>query len=203
MKTIQDLIELLKEKAQDEKFGPGVIRTNLRKQYSEKFLQRYKVNEDAYWVGFYLADSKINDAKKLEDISKHQSMAVEWANELFEKYEVEDLDRQVIIDMIVSHHTTDHKFKESKIFTNVDSLAFLEPKGFMHMFASYWNEDSEKGFEESLAITMDKINEKVKLVDLDQTTIDEAKALYERIEWIVRRMGYEQMIINFQFPGQE
>lgn len=201
MKTIQDLITFFEDQVEkDPNFGPGIIRTNIRKGYSEKFLQRYKVNEDAYWVGFYLADSKINEAKKLEDISRHQSMAVEYANELFEKYEVEDLDQQVIIDIIMSHHTTEHKFKESKIFTNAVSISFLEPKGFLELFSRYFDKHTEEEFEKSLKVAMERVYDKLRFIDLDQATIDEAKALYEKIEWMIRRMGYEKLITNFQFP---
>ncbi len=185
---MQDLLSKLKRDLY-LKQAPGVILCNLRESWLEKFVAKYPCNIDALMLGFMLADFRLQEAMQLHKINEHIRMGVDYAHQVFERHEIAKDIQEIVLEIITTHHGGEQKHTESKLFMNADCMGFLEPKGLMHIFGRYYTEQSEEKFEEAVQSALYKAEEKLALVNLDEETIKEANLLFEKIKWMVERMG--------------
>jgi len=188
MSQIQELTDKLQRELYS-KYMPGEVLLNLREKWLEKFLETYKCNVEALMLGFMFSDYKLQEATELRKQIEHIRMAHDYAEQAFERYsDISQETQKIVLEIIDSHHGGTHKYIESKLFKNADALAFLEPKGWMHFFASKYDNKGEDSFKSALKMVEEKIEEKSQLVDLDDTTIAEAKLLKEKYEWFKGRL---------------
>ncbi len=171
------------------KESPGVIMCNLREKWLDKFLEKYDCNKDALTLGFLLADFKLQEAMNLRKPNDHMRMSIDYAEQVFGRFEVPDDIKKIVFEIIETHHGGEQKYIESKLFKNADCMGFLEPRGFLHVFGKYYTQHSEEKFNDAFNMAMNKADEKLQLVDLDEETIKEATMLYEKLVWIKERSG--------------
>lgn len=169
--------------------SPGEVLNTITDKKLTEIAKSYPHNHDCLWVGTYLADLFITEAKATGDITKHVSMALDYANKIFALEKIQKQDAEIILEIIATHHGGKQKHIESKLFKNADCFKFLDPKGVFHIFSATYDR-IEEGFEKAIQYTMFKVEEKFSLVDLNAELITEARQLYDHWQWIFKQMKY-------------
>ena len=189
------MMKLIKKIRTDlySKPAPGVVLNNITEEKLNEISKRYNHNHNALWLGSYLADLFITEAKDTGDIRKHVPMALRYAKDLVKKHNISDQEADIILEIIETHHGGEQKHIESKLYKNADCFKFLHPKGVFHIFSVYYD-NSENGFEKAVQYAMFKAEEKFALVDLDDEIKKESKELYNRWKWFFGKLGYEMKI---------
>ncbi len=188
MSQIQELSDRLQRELYAKNL-PGSVILNLREKWLEKFLLRYSPNIEALMLGFMLSDFKMQEANDLRKPHEHIRMAYDYAKQAFERYtEIPIEVQQISLEVISAHHGATTSCLESKLFKNACGLACLEPKGWMFLFRSFYEDKSEDSFAFALKKIDEKISESMLLVDIDSETIAEANFLKEKYEWMKNRI---------------
>lgn len=170
---------------------PGVVLLNLREKWLETFLKKHTCNQEALLLGFMLCDYKLQEATMLRKTHEHTRMASDHARQLFLSYELPPSVQEIVLEMIETHHTGTQKFIEAKLLRNAECMADLEPKGILHTFGRNYTSYTESSFTDAFKYLFQNAQKKVSVVDLDQETVDEARSLFERLEWMKTRIdGY-------------
>lgn len=171
---------------------PGKLLNDIMEKKLKEFASQYDHDHDALWVGAYLADLFIVEARTEKgNHMEHVPMASEYAKkEIFPKYGFTDEQKEIILEIIETHHGGEQKHIESKLFTNADCFKFLEPEGVFHLFGAYYIRTKEN-FKESIQAVMFKLDEKYNLVNLNDEVKKEADELYTKWKFFLDRMGYE------------
>jgi hypothetical protein len=174
------------EKLQRElyaKANPGVVLLNLREKWLEKFLTKHKCDQDILLMGFMLADYKLQVATQLRKPQDHIRMSMEYANQIFETYNVDASAKEVITEIVETHHNGKQRFIESKLFRNAEAMALLDPEGFMFNFGNIYSAESThnevKTFIQKAVLDAEK---RLSIIDLDDETIDGANHLYANLK---------------------
>ncbi|MDQ6985178.1 MAG: hypothetical protein Q9M91_01365 [Candidatus Dojkabacteria bacterium] len=175
---------------------PGVVLNDLMEVKLKKLAKKYKHDSEALWIGSYVADLFIVEARR--DTGNHMNhlpIASEYAkNELFPNYNFTDHQQEIILEIIEKHHSSEEKkYIETKLFTNADCFKFLEPKGAFHLFGAVYGREGGD-FKKAIDMVMFKAQEKYDLVDLDKETIVEATLLYDKLMWMLERSGAELLV---------
>lgn len=170
--------------------APGEVLNNITEKKLKELAKRYEHNHDALWLGAYLADLFIWEAKESGDITKHVPMAIDYARTVIKKNKIGDEEADIILEIIKTHHGGKQKHIESKLYKNADCFKFLDPKGVFHIFSAFYD-NTEKGCQKAGEYAMFKVEEKYRLIDLDEELKEEAKMLYDRWQWFFDKMGYE------------
>lgn len=173
--------------------APGEVLNNITDNKLKELAKKHEHNHNALWLGTYLADLFIWEAKETGNITKHVPMAIDYAKKLIKEHNISDNESEIILELIETHHGGEQKHIESKLYKNSDCFKFLDPKGVFHIFSAFYD-DTEKGFEKAIQYAMFKVEEKYSLIDLDDDLKKEANELYERWQWFFKRMGYELKI---------
>lgn len=190
---MQKLIAQLKKEL-NKKEIPGKLLNSIMDKKLKDLAQRYEHDDTALWVGSYIADLFIVEARtQTGNHMKHVPMAADFAKDLFKKETFTKQQQEIILELIETHHGGKQKFIESKLFKNADCFKFLEPEGVFHLFGVYYKRTNEN-FKETIQNVMFKVDEKYKLIDLDDRLRKEAKELYDRWQFFFDRMGYELVI---------
>lgn len=189
---MQDLIARIRKELYS-KPAPGEVLNNITDKKLVEIASKYPHNNDALWLGTYLADLFITEAKDTGDITKHVPMAVEYTKQLIIDEKISDEIAEILIELIETHHGGPQKHIESKLFKNADCFKFLDPKGVFHIFGVFY-EETEESFKKAIEYTMFKVEEKYHLVDLDDELKAEAKELYDRWQWFFKRLDYRQVV---------
>lgn len=187
---MQRLIKKLKAELYS-KPSPGEVLNTITDNKLIEISKSYLHNHDCLWVGTYLADLFITEAKGTGDIKKHVPMALEYAHEIIASENIQKQDAEIILEIIATHHGGKQKHIESKLFKNADCFKFLDPKGVFHIFSAMYD-GTEKGFEKAIQYTMFKVEEKFSLVDLNDDLITEANELHDHWDWIFKQMKYDK-----------
>ncbi len=185
------MLEKLIQRLQNELYSkelPGDIILDLRDKWIDIFLNKYECDIEALTLGFILADYKLQEATMLNKSSQHIRMAVTYADQILEKYEVTGEKKDKIIEIIQTHNGGEQKYLESKLFMNACSISYLEPKGWLNLFNSIYKTPGELFFHEALDKTIKKIEEKKELINLDDETINEAEKLYSNFMNLINRI---------------
>jgi hypothetical protein len=169
--------------------APGEVLNNEMEKVLKEVASRYRHDSDSLWIGSYLADMFIQESKEIGDINKHIPMALAYANKLFDEENLPLSKQKIILEVISTHHGGTQKYIESRLYKNADCFKFLEPKGVFHIFSAFYKAD-EKSFKEAMEYTIFKVEEKYRLVDLDDELIKRAKELYDHWQWFFARMPY-------------
>lgn len=179
---MQELITKLRENLYS-KPAPGLILNNLFEKKLKELESEFKgeIDHEALWIGSYIADLFITEAKDKGDITEHVPMAIKFAKEIIKEYKINTTQADKIIEIISTHHGGEQKYLESKLFKNSDCFKFLLPEGVFHIFSANYKNNPEN-LDEAMNFALFKIDEKHKLVDLNDKLIKEAEKLYN--DWI-------------------
>ena len=170
------------------KSSPGEVLNNLMEDKLKKIVSKYTHDEDALWIGSYLADLFITEAKDDGNIKLHVPMALKYAHELIVKYDISKKRSDIIIEIINTHHGGKQKCIEAKLFKNADCFKFLEPKGVFYLISVVSKGKTEESLKEAIEYARLKVGEKFRLVDLNDDLEKEAKLLHDKLQWIFNRI---------------
>ncbi len=190
---MKELIDIIRNELYAKPF-PGKILNDLMDEQLKKISKDFECDQDALWIGAYLADSMITEAIETGNIKLHMDMAVERAYEVFEKHpEITDKQKEIILEIISCHHGKPHTHIETQLFINADAFRFLYPRGVFQFFGSQ-HEGKEENFDKAIQYAIYKLKEKYALVDLNDELKAEAKELYDRWMWIFERVGVKEEV---------
>lgn len=171
------IIEELKTEL-STKSTPGPILDEIMFRRLEEFSKGLDHNHDLLMVGAILGDIRIDEAKALGNIESHVELAMEYAQEIYKKYDISEEDQEVINEVISTHHGGEQKFNESKIYKNADNFKFLETRGCMHFFGALYSQYDAQGLSKAASTVKGKLEEKLNLTDLSESVIEEANELF-------------------------
>lgn len=137
----------------------------------------YNADEDIVLTGTYLMDYKLKEAGKLGKKQEHANMAAEFTKDFLNDYAITKEEREKIINCIEAHHgKIPFECIEAEICANADCYRFLSSAGILAYmcFLSTKLDD----LEAIISKVTEKMNEKHKLISLDQT-IDELEETYQ------------------------
>ena len=137
----------------------------------EKLIKKYNVDKDIVLISFYLMDCKINEARIQGKRNEHAKMAVEYAEELLNNYNISDEDHKKIINCIAAHHKeVAFDFLEAEIVANLDCYRFIHPYGvFAYLNFLAKNNDDTK---EIIRKCKNKMDEKYNNISLEDVRKD-------------------------------
>jgi len=171
------LIATLREELYSKR-SPSEVLNNITEAKLIEFLKQYPCNEEALWIGSYLADLFITEARVRGDIKLHVPMALEYAKKIFEREQIPVTEQQIIIELIATHHGGKQKYLESKLYKNADCYKFLLLKGQLDLFPIFYD-GSEISYQQAVEYIVSKIQEKYRLADLNNEIKADAKRLYQ------------------------
>lgn len=183
----ESLIQHLKTEV-STRTSPGPVLNNIMFRYIDDFSRKYKINSDLIYIGGMLSDIRLDEAIGENRIQDHIEMAVRYFGELIDEYEISKDDSEIIIEIIETHHGGAQKFIESKIFRNADNFKFLEPRGCFHYLGSLYENHTDDELDEVINEVIRKLEEKLKLTDLDDETIELANDLFNKNISILNQM---------------
>ncbi|MBN1331509.1 hypothetical protein JW978_01320 [Candidatus Dojkabacteria bacterium] len=190
---MQNLIKKLRKELYS-KPSPGKILNDMMDKKLKEFAKQHRHDEEALWIGSYLADMKITEALETGDITKHVPMASKYARQIFKQYSIPEDKQEIILEIIEKHHEPGpYEHIETRLFVNADCFKFLEPKGAFHLFGAMYGRTNQD-FDGSMQYVMFKAKEKYSLVDLDEKTKEEAEELYARLKWMFDRIGVKEAV---------
>jgi hypothetical protein len=196
---MQDLTQLAKSELEAKK-APGPILNQIFEAKLREIAKRYPHNKNALWIGSYLADIMIQDAKEKGDLNQHVPMALSHAEGFITKHGISDQDAEIIREVVATHHGGEQKHIESKLFKNADCFKFLNPRGVFHIFSAFYTEPTPEKFAEAMQYTMFKVEEKYRLVDLDDELKKEAQELYDRWQWFFNQTDVASSVPSLYQP---
>lgn len=184
MKTKEQLIEDSFELAKETVPLPSILDFALSK--AKELASIYNGDESIVVIAIALMDLKIKEAKEKGDITKHTSMAADFAKDYIKDYNLTNDEIEKIINCIEAHHgAIPYKCIEAEIVANADCYIFIHPKGVFN----YQGLLEKRGisFKEQVEQLNFKLKEKYKLLSLQETKDELDKfyqtfsALYEEI----------------------
>ena len=165
------------------KYGlPLLILFEIAEKKAIKLAENFDVDLDIIKIGMYLMDLKLGQAIKENKESEHIEISVKAAKEFLDKFDVDQLLKDKIINCIESHHgKVPFKFLEAEVCTNADCYKFLHPKGFL----AYLNILGKRNLNsaETLNRMEEKLDEKYKLLSLEvcKKELEEYYKMFKKI----------------------
>lgn len=115
-------------------------------------------------AGTLLMDCLIGQALQEKRLEDHIKMSLARANELLEKTELSNEDKENIRHCVIEHHGASNFYSlESEICCNADCYRFASIKGFAYAIRYL----RDMPFPDLMKILSDKLDEKWKLLSLD------------------------------------
>lgn len=147
----------------------------------------YNVDEDVVLIGIYLMDYKLKEAGKLGKKQEHVNMAVEFAKDFLNNYDITNDEKEKIINCIEAHHgKVPFQCIEAEICANADCYRFLSPTGvFAYICFLTTKLDN---LEDILSKVMKKMNEKYKILSLDKAK-EELEESYQMFLKLINNRG--------------
>ena len=158
---------------------PGPILDEIMFRRLKQFGSRYEHNHDLLMTGALLGDIRIDEARTAGDKSKHVEMALDYLDTLKVEHSIPKDDYEIIYEVVATHHGGEQNHIESKIYKNADNFKFLEARGCFHFFGAVYNDHTSEGLLKAVEFVKVKLDEKLKLTDLDQEALDEARTLHD------------------------
>lgn len=177
MNNYEKLINKLEQENKSHKI-PGSTLDELMLAYLKQFSQRYDHDHQLLLVGAHLSDIRLEEAFDKGAPEEHIAMALDYATQIYVEFEIPKTDQEIINEIITTHHGGTQKTIEAQIFKNADNFKFLDPKGCMHLFTSLYFTEGES-FETAMNMTIEKLEEKLGLTDLDATIMTKAVELFD------------------------
>jgi len=129
-----DIIKKSKEYALSEikKFGtPILTHFEISEKKAIELANKLEADKTIAQVGIYLMDLKLGQALKENKLAEHVQMSVEAARKFLDKFDIDNLIKEKIINCIAAHHKNlPFNCIEAEICANADCYRFIHPKGF-------------------------------------------------------------------------
>jgi len=165
---VTDIIQEAKRLAlrEIEEFGiPPLIHFEISEKKVIELCEMLNADKTIALTGYYLMDLKLGEAIKLNKTKDHIKMSLSVAKPFLEKFGLDEETKKKIINCIEAHHgEVPFICKEAEICANADAYRFLHPKGF---FATLIFTGKDLGFEKTLNLLDQKIDEKYKILSID------------------------------------
>lgn len=150
-----------------DKFGfPTLINFEISEKKALELAEKLNADIKIIQVGNSLMDLKLGQALREGRVSEHVAMSVEAAKEFLSGFDIDNTEKDKIINCIGTHHR-DIPFKciEAEICANADCYRFIHPRGFFANLVSL----GERRFnlEDSLNRAEKKMDEKFNVLSLD------------------------------------
>ena len=134
-------------------------------------------------VGIFLMDLKLGQAWKEKRGKEHAQMSVDAARKFLNKFDVSDDFKKKVLNCIEAHHhAVPYKCLEAEICSNADNFQFLNPRGFLFIFAMFI--ELGRSFDECIKILDSKIEEKYQKTSLDICK-KEAEEYYQLLKKLI------------------
>lgn len=153
--------------AEIEKYGlPHVIHFEISEKKAGELAEQLHADKKVVQIGIYLMDVKLGQAFQDDKVAQHVHMSADAAKEFLNKYNLDDLSQQKILNCIEAHHR-DVPFVciEAEICANADCYRFIHPKGFFLYLTILWKRKSD--FLSCLLEAEKKLDEKYSILSLD------------------------------------
>ena len=150
-----------------EKFGlPNVVHFDISEKKAIELAEKLNADKTIVQVGIYLMDLKLGQAFKDDKVSQHVQMSVEATKEFLDKFDIDEISKQKILNCVESHHgNIPFECIEAEICANADCYRFIHPKGFF-VFLTILGKRSPN-FSECLTNAEKKMDEKYEILSLD------------------------------------
>ena len=171
-----------------EKFGiPNLVHFEISEKKVIELCEKLNADKTIALTGYYLMDLKLGESFKFNKIEDHIKMSLDGARQFFTKSNLDEETKKKIINCIEAHHgNIPFICKEAEICANADAYRFLHPKGF---FATLAFIGKDLGFEKTLNLLNQKINEKYKILSIDICKEELTKYYYQLKELIKSALG--------------
>jgi len=182
---IMDLVQEARNLAlkEIEKFGvPNLVHFEISEKKVIELCEKLNADKTIALTGYYLMDLKLGEAFRLDKIKEHIKMSLDMAKQFLEKFDLDEETKKKIINCIEAHHGgVPFICKEAEICANADAYRFLHPKGF---FATLAFMGKDLGFEKTLKLLNQKIDEKYNILSIDVCKKELAK-YYKQLKELI------------------
>lgn len=165
----QELVEKAKEFAYSEieKFGlPTRLHFDISLAKGIEISKALNADERLVTIGVCLMDIKLGEAFAQKKLAEHVKMGVEASNTFLLDFELDEDEKNKIINCIVAHHgTVPFNSLESEIVANADCYRFIHPKGVIHYIGTLTKRNLE--LEEISKQAEAKLDEKMAILSLE------------------------------------
>ena len=167
-----------------KKFGiPNLIHFEISEKKVIELCDKLNADKTIALTGYYLMDLKLGEAFKLNKVENHIKMSLDVAKRFLNKFNLDEETKKRIINCIEAHHgSAPFICKEAEICANADAYRFLHPKGFLATLA-FMRKDL--GFEKTLNLLNQKINEKYKILSIDICK-EELTGYYHQLKELIK-----------------
>lgn len=164
-KLVSDSINYAR--AEIEKYGlPSMFHLNLSLEKAREIAEKMGADAQLAVVGTALMDIKLGEAFKTGKQPQHVQMGVDASREFFRSYDLQDFEKDKIINCIEAHHgAVPFSCTESEVATNADCYRFMHPAGVLFYITTL----TKRGLTMKEIITQaeSKLDEKRKLLSLN------------------------------------
>ncbi len=168
-----------------EKFGTPILpHFKISENRAIELAEKLNANKKIIQVGICLMDLKLGQALKENKLSEHVTMSVESSKEFLDKFDIDDSEKDKIINCIEAHHkTVPFRYIEAEICANADCYRFIHPRGFFAYLALLGKRYSS--FEDCLNQAEKKLDEKYEILSLDICK-DELEGFYKTFKKLIK-----------------
>ena len=145
---------------------PNFIHFEISEKKAIELAEKLKADKMIVQVGIYLMDLKLGQAFKENKLSQHVKISVDATREFLEKFDLDKISKQKIINCVEAHHgNIGFNCIEAEICANADCYRFISPKGFFLFLTVLWKRNLN--FLDCLSIAEKKLDEKYNILSLD------------------------------------
>ncbi len=166
--------------------SPAWLLTELAIKKGVQLSEIYSVDKKLVLVSLYLAHTVFDPIWKGEIQKNHEKLSSDFIKPYLDKWEVETIDKDIIINSIEAHHgKIPTKTKISEVVKNAECFKFVTVEGcliFLHELGLRGT-----SFEESVDKVIQKMEQKRRLLTLDnckkeaENNCKEIKELFKNI----------------------
>lgn len=165
----QEIIQKAKELALNEIniYGyPNILNLETSNEKGQELAKKLNADKNIVLLGTILMDIQLGRAFKEKKPQEHVKMSVEFTNNFLSNTKLSDEIKNKIINCVESHHgTKPYICIEAEICANADCYRFIYPKNVLTFLTD--NVKNGMTFEKSLKFTIEKMEEKHKILSLD------------------------------------
>ncbi len=172
--------------SENERTGmPVRAHIDLATEMGKKIAKDLGANIDIVEAATLLMDCQIGQALKEGRLKDHVEMSANEAKKILDKYNIDEKDKDKIINSILEHHgNVNFSSLESEIVCNADCYRFISVKGFM--FAVRYLRDMS--FDDLRKILNEKVEEKWNAVSLEIVKKD-LEPQYNSIKYLLNNLN--------------
>ncbi len=150
-----------------EQFGhPNRVLFDISEKKAIELGEKLNADKIIVQVGICLMDIKLGQAIVENRLAQHVQMGVEAAKVFLDKFKIDEISKEKIINCIEAHHNdVPYTCIEAEICANADCYRFISPKGvFISLISASKRYDK---FEDCLNWVEMKMDEKYNILSLD------------------------------------